>query len=117
MTQTQWKITQYTCNTLVVVALMCIGWLANDQYYIWQYNKEAARQQAIAAEQERNKPLAGDVNLDNRVDNDDMTIIMANWGLTPATRAQGDLTGDGKVDGLDQSTCLSNWNKIKGISV
>ena len=53
--------------------------------------------------------LPGDVDGDGFVDGDDLDIVIANWGLTGATRAQGDLTGEGKVGGLDYNEVLGNW--------
>ena len=53
--------------------------------------------------------LPGDVDGDLFVFEDDLSIIISNWGLSGATRQQGDLTGDGIVGGPDYNQVLSHW--------
>jgi probable HAF family extracellular repeat protein len=52
---------------------------------------------------------AGDANGDGRVDINDLTIVLANFGQTGATWWQGNFTGDGTVDVNDLTTVLSNF--------
>ena len=42
--------------------------------------------------------LPGDANEDGRVDVNDLTIVLTNFGQTGMTWSQGEFTGDGKVD-------------------
>ena len=53
--------------------------------------------------------LLGDVNDDDFVGGDDLSIVLTNWGLSGATRQQGDLSGDGFVGGDDYSEVLTYW--------
>ncbi|MCK4849811.1 MAG: hypothetical protein KAT11_00595 [Phycisphaerae bacterium] len=54
-------------------------------------------------------PLPGDVDGNGFVDDDDLSIIISNWGQSNATREDGDLDGDGTVAGRDYSEVLSYW--------
>ena len=58
-----------------------------------------------------NEPLrlAGDANLDGRVDGSDVTILAGNWQSTTATWGSGDFNGDGRVDGSDVTILAGNW--------
>ena len=51
----------------------------------------------------------GDANGDGRVDINDLTIVLANFGQTGMTWSQGDFTGDGTVDVNDLTIVLSNF--------
>ena len=53
--------------------------------------------------------LPGDVNGDGYVSGLDLTTIVTNWGMNPATREQGDLSGDGFVTGHDYTEVVSYW--------
>jgi probable HAF family extracellular repeat protein len=53
--------------------------------------------------------LAGDANLDGRVDINDLTIVLAHYGQTAMTWAQGEFTGDGTVDINDLTIVLANY--------
>ena len=60
--------------------------------------------------------LAGDANLDGRVDGSDVTILAANWQAgvpngDPAnvTWSMGDFNFDGRVDGSDVTILAGNW--------
>ena len=55
-------------------------------------------------------PLPGDANHDGWVGDDDLTIIIDNWGRTGLGRDFGDLNGNGVVDGFDYSEVISYWN-------
>ena len=58
------------------------------------------------------QPLAGDFNLDTLVDDLDLNIWMANFGVTSgATFQMGDANHDGAVNGLD----LDLWAATKGM--
>ncbi len=53
--------------------------------------------------------LAGDVDLDGRVDDADLNLLLSAWGQTGQGWTGGDLTGDGAVDDRDLSVLLSHW--------
>jgi hypothetical protein len=55
--------------------------------------------------------IAGDANGDGRVDVNDLTIVLANFGRTGATWAQGEFTGDGTVDVNDLTVVLANFGQ------
>ena len=54
--------------------------------------------------------LPGDANLDGRVDINDLTIVLGNYGSTSGTWAQGDFNGDARVDINDLTIVLGNYN-------
>ena len=58
--------------------------------------------------------LPGDANLDGRVDVNDLTIVLTNFGQTRMTWSQGDFNGDGKVDVNDLTIVLSNFDSTAG---
>ena len=51
----------------------------------------------------------GDANGDGRVDINDLTIVLANFGQTGMAWSQGDFTGDGTVDMNNLTIVLSNF--------
>ena len=51
----------------------------------------------------------GDANGDGRVDINDLTIVLANFGQTGMAWSQGDFTGDGTVDVNDLTIVLANY--------
>jgi hypothetical protein len=64
--------------------------------------------------------LPGDANRDGRVDINDLTIVLANYGMSGSpldvTYAQGDFNGDGRVDINDLTIVLANYNQSIGSS-
>lgn len=54
-------------------------------------------------------PCAGDVDGNNVVDLTDLAVILGNFGVSPATRAQGDLDGNGVVDLSDLAEVLGQF--------
>ena len=56
-------------------------------------------------------PLSGDANLDGKVDINDLTIVLANYGQTGKTWTTGDFNGDGTVDINDLTIVLTNYGK------
>ena len=48
----------------------------------------------------------GDFDLDGSVGSDDISVVLASWGLKGSS---ADLSGNGVVDGDDLATLLSNW--------
>ena len=59
--------------------------------------------------------LPGDVNGDGRVDINDLTIVLANYGKTAGMSwGTGDLVGDGTVDINDLTIVLANYGKTYG---
>ena len=59
----------------------------------------------------------GDANFDGRVDINDLTIVLANYGRTRMAWAQGEFTGDGAVDINDLTIVLANYGKTDGASI
>ncbi len=62
----------------------------------------------IVAEGELETQIMGDINLDGEVDDDDLALLLANWG-TGEHWSTGDLNGDNTVDDDDLSLLLANW--------
>lgn len=54
--------------------------------------------------------LAGDFNGDGIVGPADLSMMMANWGVTFATDNPYDLSGDGTVNGADLAILFGNWS-------
>ena len=59
----------------------------------------------------------GDANGDGRVDVNDLTIVLTNFGKTGTSWTQGEFTGDGTVDINDLTIVLSNFGKTYGSSL
>ena len=61
--------------------------------------------------------LPGDANGDGRVDINDLTIVLAHYGLSGSpldvTYSEGDFTGDGKVDINDLTIVLANYGDTR----
>ncbi len=55
--------------------------------------------------------LPGDANGDGRVDINDLTIVLSNYGKTGTNWASGEFTGDGTVDINDLTIVLANYNQ------
>ena len=53
--------------------------------------------------------IDGDLNLDRRVDDLDLGILLSHWNQTGQGWIGGDLDGDGTVDDLDLGIMLGNW--------
>ena len=53
-------------------------------------------------------PVMGDVNLSTCVDDDDLSLLLANWNIG-TTWGTGDLNASGNVDDDDLSLLLANW--------
>jgi hypothetical protein len=51
----------------------------------------------------------GDINIDCRVDVDDLLLLLQSWGPCPPTHCVGNINGDGIVDVLDLLILLDNW--------
>ncbi len=54
--------------------------------------------------------LPGDANLDDQVDINDLTIVLAHYGQTGMTWTTGEFTGDGTVDINDLTIVLADYN-------
>ena len=54
------------------------------------------------------EPLMGDVNLSGLVDDDDLSLLLANWNIGDEW-GEGDLNENGTVDDDDLSLLLANW--------
>ncbi len=59
-------------------------------------------------------PTPGDANLDNKVDINDLTIVLANYDRTGKTWTQGEFTGDGTVDINDLTIVLAHYGQFLG---
>ena len=59
-------------------------------------------------------PIGGDANLDGRVDINDLTIVLANYGQSGMTWDQGEFTGDGTVDINDLTIVLAHYGQSIG---
>ena len=55
--------------------------------------------------------MPGDANGDNKVDINDLTITLTNYGKTGMRWESGDFNGDGKVDINDLTIVLTNYNR------
>ena len=55
--------------------------------------------------------MTGDANGDDKVDINDLTIVLANYNKTGMTWTDGDFNGDGKVDINDLTIVLTNYNR------
>lgn len=53
--------------------------------------------------------LRGDFNFDSVVDEDDLAVLIANFGMSDRLRVEGDATGDHWVDGADAGRLIANW--------
>ncbi len=61
--------------------------------------------------------LPGDANLDGKVDVNDLTVVLTNFGKTGGTSwGTGDFNGDGKVDVNDLTVVLSHFGQSLGAS-
>jgi probable HAF family extracellular repeat protein len=59
----------------------------------------------------------GDANGDGRVDINDLTIVLGNFGRTGMTWSQGDFTLDGTVEINDLTIVLANFGKSSGAAL
>ncbi len=60
--------------------------------------------------------ITGDANLDGKVDINDLTIVLAHYGQTGMTWADGEFTGSGTVDINDLTVVLAHYNQSAGAS-
>ena len=60
--------------------------------------------------------IPGDANYDGKVDINDLTIVLAHYGQTGMTWADGEFTGDGTVDINDLTIVLAHYNQSVGSS-
>ena len=56
--------------------------------------------------------MPGDANNDGRVDINDLTIVLINFGRTGMTWSQGEFTGDGNVDINDLTIVLAHFGQF-----
>ena len=59
-------------------------------------------------------PLAGDANSDGRVDVNDLTVVLTNFGRSGMGWSKGEFTGSGTVDINDLTIVLSNLGQTAG---
>ena len=60
--------------------------------------------------------IAGDANLDGKVDINDLTIVLAHYNQTGASWGTGDFTGSGTVDINDLTIVLAHYGQSSGSS-
>jgi hypothetical protein len=60
--------------------------------------------------------IPGDANMDQKVDINDLTIVLAHYGQTGASWSTGDFVGDGTVDINDLTIVLANYGDTAGSS-
>ena len=60
--------------------------------------------------------LPGDANLDGKVNINDLTIVLANYGQNGTMWSQGEFTGDGTVDINDLTIVLAHYGQSLGSS-
>jgi len=62
---------------------------------------------------EINNTLAGDINNDGYVGDEDLSLILTNWNqtVTPGTMTLGELNGDGLINQSDLNIVLNNWGQ------
>jgi probable HAF family extracellular repeat protein len=60
--------------------------------------------------------LPGDANGDGKVDVNDLTIVLTNFGKTGMAWSQGEFTGSGAVDINDLTIVLANYGTSVGLS-
>lgn len=78
-----------------------------------RYNDPALTDWGIAYEPEAVPDCPGDINGDGLVDLNDLTTLLAHFGMPfGATLADGDLDADGDVDLGDLTTMLSNFGTV-----
>ena len=61
--------------------------------------------------------LLGDANLDGKVDINDLTIVLTNYGRAGMVWSQGDFNSDGKVDINDLTIVLTNFGMTAGAGI
>jgi hypothetical protein len=90
------------------------AWTSGGNYYV-QLDGSGGGVEAIASVV--NNP--GDANGDKRVDINDLTIVLTNYGKTGQVWSQGDMDGDptGTVDINDLTIVLTNYGKTYSASM
>ena len=101
-------------NTLYAGALpagfvLNVATAINDQGYIVGYGTDSAgdANQMFLLQ----APMAGDANMDGKVDINDLTKVLTNYNATGKTWNDGDFNSDGKVDINDLTIVLTQYNQ------
>ena len=58
--------------------------------------------------------IPGDANLDGKVDINDLTVVLSNYGQSDQAWSQGDFNNDAKVDINDLTIVLADYNQTLG---
>ena len=83
------------------------AWTSGGNYYI-QLDASGGGVEALVSVPQ----LPGDANGDGKVDINDLTVVLTNFGLTAgAVWSQGDFQNDGKVDINDLTIVLTNFGQ------
>ena len=56
--------------------------------------------------------MPGNGTRDNFIDQNDLDLVLGNWGMTPAVWTDGDTSGNGLVEQADLDAVLGNWGKL-----
>ncbi len=72
---------------------------------IWELNQGLSRTGGVMLPSD----LAGEGGWDWRIDDQDLAVIAAHFGMTGATRDDGDITGDGVVDVADLDFLMAQY--------
>ena len=121
----------YTSGDPVYLSLSIGGGYSHDDFDVWGYNGNAWT--ALAANDLAFDGsfasftayalngysyavtgvaiLPGDANGDGKVDVNDLTIVLTNYGKTGMSWSRGDFNNDGKVDINDLSSLLANYGQ------
>ena len=61
--------------------------------------------------------LLGDLNGDFRVNDSDINLLVANYGMASPTHADGDLNGDGQINNADIDLMFAQyWLELAVVS-
>ena len=112
-----WTTTNLNTTSLVI---NLDGWsltsaedISHNGDYIVGYGTISGAQHAFLL----TATFPGDANLDGKVDINDLTIVLANYGKTGMGWTEGEFTGDGTVDINDLTIVLANYGKTDGASI
>jgi probable HAF family extracellular repeat protein len=105
-------------NNLIVPDGSSAGWTLQNAYGIDDAGRIAGYGTLDGAYQAflLTPVLPGDANEDGKVDINDLTIVLTNYGQTGASWNTGDFIGDGTVDINDLTIVLTNYGDTSGSS-
>jgi hypothetical protein len=93
---------------------ICAVWGINDSNQVLVWGRDN-RDSQIFESFLMTPRLSGDANLDGKVDVNDLTVVLTNYGQTSGiTWAKGDFNNDDKVDVNDLTIVLTHYNQTSG---